>query len=504
LSSTIISSIRGYEFFLIPVIIAFVIRLAYHFLGIPDLWGDAYHNVYISNATINNDWVYSDFKGREVVWLPFYRYLTAFFMYLFNSSDLSVPHFINMILGSASCGVLSIITTRYSNKQYGVFAGLLLALLPWHIAYSHINMPELTASLVLLLIITGQSFGRWYWLIPLSFIGVLTKNELTLYIGIFGLYVIRARDWKSATALILGGTIGLVLWGYWNWSMTGEPLWWITERSVGSGWDKAFYSIQGRTAGKWYMPLLSILQVFPFVLILLLKPQLVLKAVMIKGNVFLKGVTLVVLFCWLFIIIMNLGYFPTPDARYFIITLPLTCMVFILWMYQLKASERIIKLAVAGLMALLLFEAPIFYFLQYKMTPSVEMGEYIKHSNLDEGNFWLDFPVTIYYSEVPYDKVFSSEMLVPKAKRNEIGFIHNFKETLRSKEIKYIAYRDVPYSYVGTLWPEMKKNSYFEWNGLKFHPIFTYSFEADTQTLNDKIKTFILEDGAFSLWKVTY
>jgi len=497
-------SIKGYEYFLIPTAIAFVIRLVYHFWGIPDLWGDAYHNVYISNAIIENNWVYSDFKGREVVWLPFYRYLAAFFMFLFGSSNLSAPHFLNMIIGSVSCGVLSSLTASYSNKHYGQLAGLLMAFLPWHVAYSHINMPEITASLILLLIVSAQYTSKWYWLIPLSFLGVLTKNELTLYIGFFGLYTIWVRDWKSVIALIAGGTPGLVVWGHWNWVMTGEPLWWIAERSLGSGWDKTFYSFLGDTSGSWYMPLMSILQVFPFIFILLLKLQLIRGVIKTKGDAFLKGITVVVLSSWLFIIIMNLGYFPTPDARYFIITLPLACLVFVLWMYKIQAGNRIIKLVVAGLMVLWVVELPIFYFLQFKMAPSIEMGKYIKNSDLDEGSFWLDFPVTVYFSEVQYDRVFSSEMMVPKEKREGENFIRNLRNDLKSKKIKYVAFQDVPYSYTGSIWSEMNENKPFDWNEFRFEPIFHYTFEAESQSINNKIKAIILEREASSLWKVSY
>ena len=73
------------KLFWIVAFIALLVRFFYLGLGLPDLWSDAYHNWYISWATIENGWVYSDYKGRELVWLPFYRYLSTAVIYIFSS-----------------------------------------------------------------------------------------------------------------------------------------------------------------------------------------------------------------------------------------------------------------------------------------------------------------------------------------------------------------------------------------------------------------------------------
>ena len=70
---------------------------------------------------MENDWVYSDYKGREVVWLPFYRYLSTFLLFIFQREDLLVPHIFNMILGSVTCGVVAVFTAKLSSARIGVF-----------------------------------------------------------------------------------------------------------------------------------------------------------------------------------------------------------------------------------------------------------------------------------------------------------------------------------------------------------------------------------------------
>lgn len=488
---------RGYEYILIPMIAAFLVRIIYHLFEIPDFWGDSYHNIFISKSTVENGWIYSDYKGREVVWLPFYRYLIAFFMYLFNSYSITVPHLINIVIGSVSCGVLARLAANETNKQTGTIAGLILALLPWHIAYSHMNMPEMTGSLILLLIVMFQRMGKWMWLLPLGFVGVLTKNEVTLYIGVFGLYIIWIRDWKSTAALVLGSVIGLTVWSFWNFQQTSNLFWWIAERSIGSGWDKLFY--QGH--GSWYMPFLSILQVFP----LLLLPVFLMRklwALRKTRDCFLMAISIVVLFSWLFIVVMNFGYFPSPDARYFIITLPIVCLVFVGWIYRLDNVEILLKRSLVFTGIILLFQAPAFYFLHYTLSPSIELGKHIRQNDFGDANWWNDFPTSIYYAEFPEGHSFSSMTLAPKTDRYSEDFNDLLVKNLRDNDIQYIVFQDVSFSYVGTIWPQMKIGESFTWNGILFEPIYFYAY-AESASMWDQLRSFIEARRTSSIWKVT-
>ncbi len=491
---------RGYEYILIPMITAFLVRIIYHLFEIPDFWGDAYHNILISKSTIENGWAYTDYKGREVVWLPFYRYFTAFFMYLFNSYDLTVPHLINIIIGTVSCGVLAKVSAIGTNKQTGAIAGLILALLPWHIAYSHMNMPEMTGSLILLLIVMFQRMGKWMWLFPLGFVGVLTKNEVTLYTGVFGLYIIWLRDWKSAAALVIGCTIGLGTWSFWNFQQTNSLFWWISERSIGSGWDQLFY--QEKASGRWFIPPLSILQVFPLSLVLIFQLHKFPKLKGIKERL-LIALALLVLFNWMFVILMNFGYLPSPDARYFIITLPILCLVFIWWIYKLDNAENLLKKSLLTIIIILFLQVPTFHFLHHTLNPSIELGRHIQQNNFENGNWWNDFPTSIYYAGFPEDHSFSSMMMVPKKDRYSAEFNDRLIENISSNNIKFIVFQDVSFSYVGTIWPQMKMEEHFIWNEIQFEPIYSYN-NPKSVSVWDQIRHFIEAGRKSSIWKLTY
>lgn len=491
---------RGYEYILIPMIIGFVVRIIYHLFDIPDFWGDSFHNIYISKSTIENHWIYSDYKGREVVWLPFYRYVIAFFMYLFGSDSMTVPHLINIIIGSISCGILARLTALETSKEFGALAGLILALLPWHIAYSHMNMPEMLGSTIILLIILMQRLGKWIWIIPLSFIGALTKNEVTLYCGVFGLYVIWNRDWRSAMALILGGGLALICWGFWNLQETGHFFWWITERSLGSSWDKVFYNKGG---GSWIVPFLSIIQVFPLVLIFPILSRKLAKQSWGNRSAFLLALTFLVIFNWLFIIMMNFGYFPSPDARYFILTLPITCVVFVAWISKIENGKRLVMRSVVIISLVLLFQVPTFYVLHYILNPSIELGRFIQEKGLNKVNSWNDFPTSLYYGDIDIDRSFSSKMLAPKKIRESIDFNDQLLANLQSNSIQYVAYQNVPHSYVNAVWPQMKSDLPFEWKGLHFEPIFNYSY-LKSNTILESLRSYVEKDRASSLWKVSH
>ena len=48
------------------VLLAIFIRTLALLLGFQDYWGDSHHNLIMSKLTLDNGWVYSDFKDREL------------------------------------------------------------------------------------------------------------------------------------------------------------------------------------------------------------------------------------------------------------------------------------------------------------------------------------------------------------------------------------------------------------------------------------------------------
>ncbi len=160
--------------------IGLVARTIYWGLGFEDYWGDSYHNLIIVEKTIQNDWVYDDYKNRQVVWLPTYRYLVGFFMNLVNDNSLNTAKILNICLSLLSIFLtfrLTQITTKSSQKAF--FSALVLSLLPWHAAFSIYNMSENLCGLLIIGVIYILIRERYLYLFPLTFLGVLCRNEVT-------------------------------------------------------------------------------------------------------------------------------------------------------------------------------------------------------------------------------------------------------------------------------------------------------------------------------------
>ena len=83
-------------------------------------------------------------------------------------------------------------------------------------AYSHMNMSEITALFLLVMALVVWSNQQYLWLIPIGFAGVLTRNEVTLLLAVLGVILLLKKHWKAAIYLFIGSVTGLGLWGWWK------------------------------------------------------------------------------------------------------------------------------------------------------------------------------------------------------------------------------------------------------------------------------------------------
>lgn len=488
--------------------VALIVRLVYLSFNIPDYWGDAFHNIYIAQATIANDWVYSDFSGREVVWMPFYRYLSAFFMLIFNRYDLFVPHLMNIVIGSFSAALVTSTVQKVADRKVAVLAGLCLAILPWHIAYSNINTPEVLSGFLILLSMHLWQSKKWVWLIPVVFIGVLTRNEVTLLLALFGVYLLVKKDWKPAVYMLLGAVGGLLVWGAWCYSQTGEFFWWISERSLGSTWNHLFQLQKGRELGKWYLPILSIIQAFPLLFIIAIAPSFFKKVFeenTQKVKTILVPVALVLVFDWIFIFIMQFRFYSYPEPKYFIITLPLACVI-LGCLYGTVSKEFFEKLSLKTVVfsiVILVLQTPVFYFLPFKDDPSRTVGLHLKESLEEEGNVWFDQTIAWYYSEIDFERIHSSYTIASRFERYEEGFEEKLRVKLDELDIRYVMSEPSSFTYVFNIWPEMMDGEVFEWKGLVFTPIYRYQKPELSNSIPDRIKDGIIPDNHVAIfWSI--
>jgi hypothetical protein len=227
---------------LLIVLIALAMRWLYATWAVADFWGDAYHHWLISRLTLAHNWRYTDYKGLETIWLPGYHYLVSLVMILSGRLDLGPAHMVNIILGTVACGLTTWLTTDFSGKLLvGFIAGLALALTPWHIAYSVINMPEVLMGVLLLLTVLAAYRERTVGLGALAFAGALTRHELTLALIITAVWLVGRRRVRPAVGLGVGLGLALVLWSSWSWWGTGDPLLWWTRYQALAFWDARFW-----------------------------------------------------------------------------------------------------------------------------------------------------------------------------------------------------------------------------------------------------------------------
>jgi len=503
--------IRSIESFVLKIplfwsvfIVCLLVRILYHFFGIDDFWGDSYHNVYISWLTANSDWVYSDYSGREVVWLPFYRYLSGLPMFLLNSYTLGVGHVLNSILSSISCGVVAVLVASKSSKRFGQYAGITLGLLPWYLAYSHMNMPEILASLVLILMVYAWQVQKYLWLAPIALIGVLTRNEVTLVMMIFGVILLCQSNWKAAVYLASGSILGLVIWGVWCHNITGEFFWWISERIGGSTWVNTFQRSKGDEVGGWYYPILSIFIAFPFIMVMIIKLKSVYKLLVnSKDPNWLPSALLCLLIThWVFIFSLQYEVIGYPDPKYYVVTLPIAIIFFFIWLHQNTTSLRMLSAIIAFTSVFLLAHIMPFKYMHFSELSSYKISDYLKETPPGEGNIWMDFTVSWYHSEISPTRIYSSKQLVPKSNKSKDDFVSEVQQNILSNDIRYVMAAPASFSQVLSLFPEMKLHEDFTWGKLRFQ--FLYEFVPDEAM--DKmnwIQRSAVDNSRASFWKVT-
>jgi len=466
---------------ILSIMVAMGVRLWYGHLQVVDFWGDSYHHWLISRLILANHWIYIDYKGMETIWLPGYHYLVSVVMFLWQRFDLAPAYLINTLLGTLTCGFVAWLVIEVSKNGWaGLVAGLTLAMLPWHVAYSHINMPEVASGLLLLLIFTLARNGHYAWLSLLAFISALNRHELTFLLAILGGWLLWQRQWRVVLGLSFGTLFALVTWSTWSWYITGDALAWWTRSQVAAAWDAQF----GIEAG--IRPMVdfnqlkdTLLQVYPplyvtsiaFLLGLTYKSWC---ARMVNSGWLLA---MLVVIHWLFLGFFMVGHLPTLEPRFFLITLPLLVCVGSLVIAAIPRRKT--RGLFWGLqLVFLLFsvgDLPEFAKKAYIISPERAAGEYLGAIASEKGNFWVDAPTSIYYSGLSPKRFFSSEQLLPDEKR----WLENTPElalaAIEKNDIRYILWEEVSYTFVGQVWPAMAAGQAFEQNGYRFEPVFRYS-----------------------------
>jgi hypothetical protein len=450
--------------YLATSVIGTLLLFSYHLLNVPDFWGDAYHNLIISIKTAENGWVYDDYKGRHLVWLPAYRYFMMIFMALSGRFDLPVAAAVNGILLILSGFlVANLIKTAGGSSNRMLLGGLLTVSSSWLIAYSHQNMPEVFSAILLLLVLYfrySRPNGTALFLVTVAL--ALNRTETVMILFFYWAFLVWKREWKTVILIAAGTALGLGLWAAWCWYKTGVPWFWLERHLVGSHNDAVTYR-----PDRTILPAIgSMLAAFP-VLVMLLRRR---KHVAAAGKSVFQAAVVMGGAHWLFVLIGQLWLFPYPDPRYLLPTLPLLIVVFSTVVLVNKTTLALMSsIHLAGLVGNMVY----FDFKGHWYDNRFAAGRYLaERVSYEEGKrYWIDSPEVWYKSNLPARALLSSDELTKEGhttSRTMLG------QRLEQGDIPYMVWFDATYTLTATLFPELAHQDSLQIGKVILKRVFDY------------------------------
>jgi len=421
---------------------------------------------------MENNFFYTDFKPKtmNLVWLPLYHYLSAFFMKLTGLSDLTIPHFISIFSGSISCILVFEISKLIYKKDWLSFlAGLILAFQPWFIA---INSLALTESLSIMLILASFYYyfkEKIVYCALVSTLGMLVRYENWLFFGLMFILALYEKKLKIQNLLILlgGGILVVFSWSFWSFINTGNPLEWALLQAKMN--EVAVSWVLGKTRNYWdlfhyYNMILEMtFGIFLISIIMAIKE----KNKLVK-TLFLTMMIFFFYRSFEYFLKMNLG-----EERFIITVLPFMAILSapILdhekWICKSKSKKKLF----IGIGLLMLTIAPlmnqiwIFDKKSYTLHPEIRAGKWLKE-NYSNGKIVCDSPTTIYYSDLKPNLFISSIHILNEL--NEISLI----SYIRNKNIRYIVWLQTPYSNTWNIFNFLKDKESYRIENIEFKLVY--------------------------------
>lgn len=490
-----------------PILSAFLIALALRWLllliGFVDFWGDAHHSLIMSKLTLENNFIYSDFKDRHLAWLPLYRYWGSLIMLITGSYSLLVMNIVNAVLGSVAAALATGFGIRLFDKKTALLIGLAVAIMPYLIVFSAASMAEMLGGLLLLAWFISLYREKYLLVLLFSCLAALTREELTFLIGISIVPLLYFKNNKGAIYSIFGLIIGLAIWSWIAYYHSGNPLNWLLMRFESTTRSTSFYAEE---VNRWHknvlVPITTLLQAFPLVVFFIwLKRSTEKESLQERKWFFLMG--FLTLGNWIFFFIAQFKIIANPDPRFFVLTLPIT----VIWFFSLWKrgyfKAFVSRNMVFGFLALTMFQLIVPYYRQYNLEPRRAVGNWLQEHTSDE-MIWSDMAVSIVESERDPGDFVSSDKLFLKEYRNTDLDASYIKEKITEKNIQYLTSYNAPYDYTQTLWPQIKQMQPFEWEGITFVPVFEYQpFRMSTFSVHGYLRQqFEAPLYPASVWKI--
>jgi len=433
---------------------ALVIRLWLMFYRGVDYYGDSYHHWLISYLTATNGYAYTDFKPKtmNIVWLPLYHYANAFFMNLTGIYDLTVPHALNLVLGSLACVLVYKITKQFCNREIlGIAAGSALALQPWFIDLNTLALTETLSSFLVVLAIYYYFQNKPIHFITPLMLAMLTRYETWFIAGtLLTIAVIQRRfSIRWQISMICATCAVIVGWCLWSFVNTNDPLAWYHMESSMVVWDVRYlYRISG----------FNLSRLGNFVVMALEVTSLLLPIGLVAG--FLEkrtGVRTLAVLGLAFMVYVSMQVFAgesLSEPRFLVYMFPITSILFasIPGNVKLKGlflKKRLVAIFLLTVVLLPLLNIGMFPQMTYVIKPEMDAGLALG-ALYKGGGVLCDSPTVIYYSKIDPKKFFPSTLI--------FWYIQNYdmkrlKEWYTKNDIRYVVWENVSYSALWWLFP---------------------------------------------------
>lgn len=467
--------------------ISLVIRLIFGTFQNLDYWGDSYSH-YLISLNILQSGNYYDFKQNHLFWLPGYHYFSAMLLYFSWKPSIFILHIFNSILASISVIlVFEIIFRMTDNRKVAILGAGILALNPTHILYSNLNMPEISAGLILLLMIRGwvcqsekQVIVGWiiglFWRYELWFLGLL------IIIGIIGS---KSTEIKKSTIILcslFSFLLFILLWSTWIHSQTGNYFYWLSAQFNTINWDNQFYG--PLTIWDKIRLYLSLSYLLPLIgcLIFIFHKQ---KFDANKINDFLKSIILIITIR--IVMVLLTSAIPISETRFILLDLHLFVLLTSGFALLRKPNTKFVKnyklfnkiewnnpklqITTITLLVILLTGNSVYYLDTYRnrdfvMKPEYEAGIFLKDElkNGYTGKILVDSSPILYFSGLEYNEIITTEYI---DRSDPLSVFHNGNQ--------YICLMNVSFSLFYEIYGFLKNNpDSITFDNLYFEKIFHF------------------------------
>ncbi len=403
-----------------------------------DFWGDSYHHWLITRLTLLHGGVYSDYKGLATVWSPLYHYVSLIPLLLTGRQDIEPLHWMNTLLGAFACALCAYLAWKLYQNYFAAFtAGAVLAFMTWHIAFSGMNVTEVFAGVLVLLVTlvvinrdTSHAKRETSNVIHSSFVALfllslalpLTRTDLSIYPLLIVIWLAIQKRYAEATIIIGGVGIALSGWSAWSFYKTGNFLHWYQQYAENNLHDWLVLNNASSNPAFVFAEYLNRLS--PFVLPALwggvLGAMLIPHAGRSFAGVRRKNIWLVTTLLAGHSLFLIIGYarglVPILTERYLVIDLPLVAVLVSAWVVVLSDSRmvrtsspmrnqksKIINLIVALVLVAITFvrfqnDIPELQIRRWGIDQEWQIGNFL-YAQVQPGEVVLtDAPVAIYRS----------------------------------------------------------------------------------------------------------